>query len=905
MAEHLATVTALPVWRRCVPDQSALRAPGDLIARLDSGECLVLMGRCSSSGGKEGRRAAVDDLYGAADLLVRQAGIDVRPFLPEKETLRDQLKAATSENSTTADGRSFRNRYAVIDLRSRAGVVFLVSTGSGHLLDEDGEQPFVRYAARVIRRHDAALFCCKRLDRGAREDWGVAPLMIALRQRDGFLCDEDGLGEIDQVRGFLSFMKGSGSRKLASDLPFQTRSGQVSRSETELVGGQARYHLPTPPPPGFGVCWLRGAGTTPTEKVLFLDADGARPDDSLVAFGLPEIYRDVTTDGTGTEAGRVDQVENVRFVLSVLGKPSWSKKRIVAELAARKFSTVGLRMNNEVSTTLPNDPVRGRAVLKSITDNLDVYESGVLRRNIGAGIDPLEITGCWPLDGRGWATDEDFSRIRSYLREADDRISRSTQLAFAGTKATFNGQAVRMISYARAGRAGAGTQLAYRFLLEASYPSHQHAPDGPMVLPSEPWAQSVVDGIARAGEVPLKLAETMDLADAGDERLNQLRAEELALRQEIDAGESRLDALEARLEQTDGNGELVLQGALLRRLQTQYNELAEDTLPTLRQRLERAQNELQDLQAKQPESAAAALVLELVESLRDPRDRRFRAVWLTSLHNVQFTSEPFQRDGAKGRRLRWNGAIRITDGEDTFLIPFQGEHETGAASRVAGRRRSQADRLVEAMLDGTPYTLADVADKRRAYRAVVEALGADPERFLLSACDDPRITRVATHCYLHRDRSDGELATELGVEEALMRQVREVHVEATEGPTFWQTDRTAAEIAMYVVAARNDGSATAGEVNALAGGSLGQIYNVASRLRAETVLWSTRRKRGYELLPCACGSFARAPMRIPEVCGPVCLGCRRDLAGVEWPADPYDRYIAQPHLWAGEADEGL
>lgn len=206
-----ATISDMPPWRSCAPDLARLRVSADLIARLDAGESLVVMGRFSSSSGKAGRRQAVDDLYGAAEQLHRQTGIDVRIHLPAKEYLRDQLQAAQTETSTTLDGRSFGNRYVVVDLRQQSGVVFLVSTGSGHLLDEDGEQPFVRKAARVIRSHRAVIFACKRLDRGAREDWGAAPLMIALRVLDAYICDEDGLGPIDQARSVASFIKGGGS----------------------------------------------------------------------------------------------------------------------------------------------------------------------------------------------------------------------------------------------------------------------------------------------------------------------------------------------------------------------------------------------------------------------------------------------------------------------------------------------------------------------------------------------------------------------------------------------------------------------------------------------------------------------------------------------------------------------
>ena len=44
-------------------------------------------------------------------------------------------------------------------------------------------------------------------------------------------------------------------------------------------------------------------------------------------------------------------------------------------------------------------------------------------------------------------------------------------------------------------------------------------------------------------------------------------------------------------------------------------------------------------------------------------------------------------------------------------------------------------------------------------------------------------------------------------------------------------------------------------------------------------------------------------MTIPEPVGAVCLECRRDAVGLVWPADPYDRYVAHPDMWAAHGFE--
>lgn len=882
-------VTRMPAWRRCLQAQGVVRAPDELVGRLDAGEPIALGGRCSSSDGAQGRRQAVDDLYGAAKELALATGIDVRGFLPTKDDLQSRLSAASAHTSTTIDGTTFRNRYMLVDERERAGVIFIVSVGSGHLLDDQGEQPFVRYVAQTVRRYGAAVFACKRLDRGAREDWGAAPLMIALRQREGYLFDEDGLGPIDQARSMVSFIKGGGSRKVADDMPHQTRAGQRELSGTQLIDGQARYHISSKSPPGFGTAWLRN-GTTPTERVVYLDCDDARPRDVQVAYGLPEVYE----DGIDGPARRVDQVANVRFLLSVLGRPSWTHKRLVAELSRRKFSTPGLRALHGPDAAMPNNPASGRLVVETVVANLEVYETGVLRRELGADVEPLEITDCWPLDGEPWAQPEDFERIRTYRRDRDARTAKMTQLTFAGLRATYDGTSVRMVT-GRAPRRSPNGPRPYQFVFESAYPHKQLKPAPHVPLPWQAFAESLVDSIASTGQVPAEIASELDLEHGADDGLSEQLAEEAECRREIDALEQRLARLEARLEEVDEHGEFVLSGALLQRVQAEYNEIHEQKLPQLRRRRDELTQEIEQRRSKRPDHVAADAVLWLVESLRDPGDRSFRHLWLSSLHNVKFHTEAFTRHSAHGTRLTWTGALRLGHDDHTFVLPFHGSHETGAAANVENRRYAHAGRIIEAMAAGTPYPHTSSPARIVRPHVVAQRLGADPERFLLSACDDPRITRIAVACYQRRAETVEAIADSLAVEPALVRRVRAIHLDDCD-VTQWRGRCARAEVAFYAVAAATHGRVTAAQILELIGGSRGQVYNLASRL-TRTSLWSSERKRGYLLRACNCGSASRAPMRIPEPDGPVCLGCRRDLAGIHWPAHPYDAHIAHPDLW--------
>ena len=874
-------------WRECVPDAGRLRIPTELADRLDDGGCFIVQGRGSSEG-TQGRRVAVDDLYGAVESLALATGIDARAFLPSKEELQAQLQEAPAQTSTTEEGSAFRNRYVVVDERARAGVVFVVSTGSGHLLDEDGEQPFVRFVARLVRRQDAALFACKRLDRGAREDWGAAPLMIALRTREGYLFDDDGLGKLDQARGITSFLKGGGSRNQADDLPFQTRSGQRTLSDGEMRGGRARYHGPNVPPPGFGVAWLKAAGT-PTERVLFVDTDDARPGEAEVAYGLPEVYTDHDPQQ------RVDQVANVRFVLSVLGKPGWTVVRLGAELAHRKFSTPGLRQRHGPAATLPNDRESARLVIATIMDNLEVYETGVLRRELGAGVEPVEIAGCWPPDGKPWATREDFERIRAYRAHRDAQAGKATRLTFAGVKATYNGTPVRMTTYS-VDPSRAGTRPPrYEFLLESVYPYHQRKPDEHVLLDWEPFAESLVEAFAAAGETPLRILSEADLDEEADDGLAQLRAETAASHRELERLHARLTALAARLEEVDDDGALVLRGAMLQQVQDTYNSIADTDLPVAQQRYQALTTELEQRSAQRQAATSVDAALQLIESLRDPTDRRYRHRWLDSIHQLKFHTEPIVRNGNRGKRLSWTGAVRLAHDDQEFLLPFHGSVETGAAATAPQRAASTAARVAAAMAHGTPYPHAAPARKLLTPRQLAEHLGANPDRFPLSSCDDPRITRLAVAC-LQRPHDTAEtIAHDLDSDPRLVARIHEIHT-GQHVPAHWRQRHPRAEAAFYVIAAHHAGHVTPHQVSDLTGQTRQQAYKAAARLRA-TGLWNGQRNHGYHLHPCHCGSTSRALLAIPEPHGPVCLTCRHDPDGLHWPADPYDHYLAHPDLW--------
>lgn len=420
-------------WRSCIPHAKALRIPNALAERLDAGEVILISGRYSTSAGEEAARMAVDDLLGAVEVARILTGIDFEPLLPPSATLAEHLLRRAAVRSERSSGQHFENRFLVVD-RSRFGVVFLVGTGSGHHLDSGNDQPFIRQTAELLKLHGACAYICKRVDRSGRQDWGFRDLALALRGRRAYFGDQDGFGPFDEMRNLMLFMRGAEAAREADNLSKKSRWGQASRTGSEMVNGQVAYAHPSAPPPGFGVANLKMGAVSATARILYIDTESCRPPHHRVATGLSEVRDD--------EGRRVDQAENIQFVLSVYGRPDWTISRIRDEMVSRRFSTDNLRRHHNRADAAV-DRSNAKTVLKSVIDNLELYETGQLVRQLGEHHEPIVITGCFPPSGR-WASPDDFRRIRDHLNGQKEKAAKAVSLSFAGVGAVYGDTKVRM-----------------------------------------------------------------------------------------------------------------------------------------------------------------------------------------------------------------------------------------------------------------------------------------------------------------------------------------------------------------------------------------------------------------------------------------------------------------------------
>lgn len=162
--------------------------PDGLASKFRAGQPLTLIARYSSPHGQRARRAAVQDLLGAADALAKM-GVDIRPDLPTSDELIERLRTASPTRSVGGDGRRFTNRFVVVDLRAQHGVYVILSVGSGRKLDDTATQPFVTYVWHALRSTGSCFLFARRLDRITRRSWALSPVMLYLGDCGGFIGD--------------------------------------------------------------------------------------------------------------------------------------------------------------------------------------------------------------------------------------------------------------------------------------------------------------------------------------------------------------------------------------------------------------------------------------------------------------------------------------------------------------------------------------------------------------------------------------------------------------------------------------------------------------------------------------------------------------------------------------------
>lgn len=859
-------------------DLSSYDGPPALQPLLAKSGSVLIVGRSSVPAGRQAYQASVQDLIQSVELLEKKTGLRIASAIPLKPELERMLREAQGVVSVTPDGRKFRNKFVQWS-NPQLGIHILLSAGSGRQVDEDLLQPALARTAEVFRALRPGMLFAKRIDRIGRRPWSFGPLMELVEQTGAWMGDQDGLHPPDEWTQLRLFMEATRGRKVAEDLPVATRRGMISMTGSSMANGRVSYHVAHPPPPGTTRLGMLSLGGGLGETLLVLDSPKYLPDDSTVATGMPQVY-----DSRGQH---VDQVENIRWALSVLGRPEWSRRAVVTELARRQASTYSLRANNGSGATVqpPHASATVFPVLNSILNNLELYESGKLHLKLGVGdLADLVIDGVIPDDGP-WGTPEDFARIRRMLQNGQERRDRHRSLSLSSLSATLAGQPARLITAAGRRPKHPGYIVSLWERPKGRQPRTTREP----VIPHDALAKSLVQALQRAGEVPFALWQP------GGPDNRDLTATITRLEMAVEAIETSRRAIRMQVTALDDSGAPRLSGALLDDLNAEYERLAERELPDVQRQLDEVKKELEDRRlahATESGAAQASDLLRLVATLRDPHDLSLAALWRGSIRNLEF--EVHQECEAKHTTdvVTWTGSIVFSDLSDRYAIAFHGSHRSGAGSKIDER----VHRAVMSMLEGVPFDLCDTERKPVLKSKVAEQFGIPVRQFMLGSCLDPRITRAAAWMLHQPNLTDSELAEALQETVALVERIRHVYRNTTRKRAVWLRHQYTVVARWHVLAATNSGVVAPTSLLPQVTSANSAISTLMASIHANQ--WTRADDGTYRLTQCPhCRGHRRAPMRIEEPVGLVCLDCRKDQAGLDWPADPCDQWRCAPDLW--------
>lgn len=671
-------------WRRHLTQDDG-RVPAALRESLDALRPIIVVGR-NSYEASDGRRDAADDLYGATEKLEQLIGVNFESLLPTKAELAEMLRLAKTEHSKTVEGKRFTNSYVVIDRAAEHGVVFLVSTGSGHSLDQNDRQPFTEYLRKLVLNSDAAAIATKRFDRAFRSD-DIGPMMAAMGRRHVWMITNEQVSAPgDEAWPLLFHLKASQSASEASGIPRKMRLGMRSKSGSRMANGRVAYAGLVAPPPGFNSVRLRTESGGKGQRVLHLDDPQHRFPDRDVAFGQPEIF---VKDAAGKDH-RANQVEIVKFILSHVGKPGWRPAQVAREAIRRGYSTSTLRSRNGPGAITNHHKDTARLV-RLVLQHIDLYETGRFVAPVGSGVDPIEIENCFPIayDDEGevilgangeqvtgvWAQPEDFARLRRWRREQAELSERRSALTFSGLDVTFNGVPCRTRGQVRADHPDGSR---YYFVLDENQgKAREKRPPRSGYLGATELAQSIALGL-RSFVVDGRNLTEVNEAASSHPMTDTLVARLAGLTSEIDAVETKATAIVDQISQVDDSGVPVLKGDLLHRVTLRFDELTEEKEVLARQQGE-LQRDLDDHRAQSPEVGDTSDILRLVSSLRSPTSRAYSDVWRASIRRLEFRTEATtytdNRTVRQVESIKWCGEVILHDATsgDQLVAPFHGE----------------------------------------------------------------------------------------------------------------------------------------------------------------------------------------------------------------------------------------
>lgn len=711
---------------------------------------IVLSSRNSGAQSLAARTAAATEMHAVAEDLHAATGIDVREHIPSVEHLIQSLVNGRKVTTRGSNGKSFTNEFATIIIDEH--LILFLSTGSGRKISDDFQQPFILELTALMTAHKPSLLGCHRLDRIFRTMMPGASLVNVMQELGTKLFDEERkLLTIDDLQALIIMFRSKGAKDEAGRIPIKTREGMANRTDREMTDGEMDYAANIAPPPGLTRIRTLAPNGTRGKGQVILDTPSTYPEAGTV-IGLPQV----TLNGEP-----VDQVANVTWALSVIGKPEHGKSQVGLELADRHFSTERLRMMRGSDAHFDRDALgsAGWRAVRAIVANLDFYESGVLPINLGIeGVPDFAITGCFPPSGK-WAEPEDFARIREYLGHTTG--GGPAGLALTGVQVTTDAWA-GVLRQAPTARSRNGPAYVIRHVDGAV-----HAPEGLPALPHQSIAESIVQALVEQADdvwTAFVHAESPQLATT-KASISRLEHELAAARAEADA---MLNTILAR----DGEGNSIYSTATLAELGRKHDDFHRVHIVQRAAELARLQATLDaDTAALTGNERAGAIeeLLEVVASLRRPRDTAYNDLWKRAFQITSIRRDQFTVHGHTGTKTTWAGTLRLRGAGEIFELAIRGEFLDGAATRLG----EKVDDAIRALLDGVPFEQIPVTQRDGVRAAIAERFGIKSNRFGLASCPDRRLTRIGAALIFGAEGSVARVAEELGEPGELVEAVQQ------------------------------------------------------------------------------------------------------------------------------------
>lgn len=850
---------------------SCFKGPAKLRLSLEAGKPILLVARNSGPGGSNSRVLAADEAYKAAVGLLDMTGIDLLPFMPSKQRIKEELKEARTITTIGTDGKKFTNEYWVYH-NTEANLILFVSTGSGKKLSDKLAQPFIEALTSTVLLHSPALLFSNRLDRIFRRMLTASNLLLALESVDAMLGDASGnIKEVDEMGAFFTLLQSMGSQKEAEAIPKKTRQGMTDRTESAMKNGQCLYGAPIIPPAGLTRIRLKNALGGIGAGLLVIDHWGSFPALLTINSGLTSRSLDKNAKSNA---------ELVQWALHNLGKPGFTVSNVGAYLASEGFSTAGLRkMRGIEAVYMPTtDPSRAFLPVRSILTNLDFYESGVMKIAFGiAGVPDIEIRNCFPASGK-WAEKEDFARLRNYI-----------SMRNGGGPASLPLVGIQVNSNQGAAKLAAATDEFSKFEPGYVVKKLKNNPDPGRLhftnIPHSVMANSIIEGLIEASKT------TWIPRDSDLEEFNpELRAQIDESERKIEKFQEAAAGLLKQVSERDDSGDLVLGAEMRKGLSNMYDEITTDSLEPeqsiLRELSTRLFMEMEKFSSKE-ETVPDDLLSHLVASLKDGKDTTYNKWWKSAVVINSIDRVRVLRDGHSLYNLHWEGTICISSLTRVFEIPFQGEFEYGVATKVDQRTLE----VIAQMAEGKLFGDIEIPQMREIKSSVAHALGLRSGTFNLSNTLDPRLLKIGTYIASNRGTSNKAIAATLNEPIGLIARVRE-SITNTPFGSRWVKQPSLVRGKWYALALQNDGVVSKSILDQHGSYDWTQEKSTLRRYKNGKVDWQVIDEDSVQLQACPfCGSRKRAPSRIFEPVGLICMACRKDEIGIIWPSDPYDQWL--------------